>query len=131
MSGPCSADSLVLPAVQATLRALELADEDVAAARLAEAYARQVDDAHWVEVAADRILRKVQKDPDDDGDLFAEVQALRNKVAAQAVLAMLGPKLHDVLTSLGATPKARASLPRGGAARGTSKLATFNAKRTA
>lgn len=131
MSGPRSADSLVLPAVQATLAALDLSDEDAAAGRLAEVYAREMDDARWVEVAADRILRRVAKDGAADDELFDEVRALRNKLAAQVTLATLGPKLHDVLTSLGASPKARVSLGKGGTARGASKLDRFNAKRSA
>lgn len=131
VSGPRSADALELPAVQEALGALDLSSADAAAVRLAEVYARRLDDAQWVEVAADRVLRQVADDPDADVDLVDAVRALRNKLSAQATTAALGPKLHDVMNDLGGTPAARAKLGKGGGSRGPSKLAAFNAQRSA
>lgn len=114
-----SADDLLAPAVAETLNALELQPEDAGAARLAETYAKALDRASAIEAAADRVLRKAN---DEDPELAELVSALKGKLAAATTLRELGPKLHDVLTALGANPKGRAALSKGGAPRGKSKL---------
>lgn len=80
------ASELLFPAVCATLASLGIdtrdGGKDAAAAKLAQAYARQVDNA------------------------------LPGKDYAWA-LRWLGPELHRVLESLGATPGARAAMTRG------------------
>lgn len=121
-------DRLLLPAVTSTLESLELAPEDAAAARLAESYARTLDQARAVEAQADRVLRRAKG---EDPELAEEVQALRAKLSANATLRDLGPKLLDTLTALGANPKARAGLTgKGGASRGgRGKLAELRAVR--
>jgi hypothetical protein len=105
-------------AVAETLDALSLAAEDRAAARLAETYARQLDRAGAIEAQADRVLRKT----DGDAELAELVSALKAKLSAQTTLATIGPRLLDVLTALGAHPKARAALGKGGAPSGPSRL---------
>lgn len=115
------ADDLLAPAVAETLGALQLVAEDAAAARLASTYARALDRAGAIEAQADRVLRKADGE-DGDPELYELVAALKAKLSAQTTLATIGPKLHDVLGSLGATPKARASLGKGGAPGGSGKL---------
>lgn len=127
MSALRSADSLLLPAVSETLEALDLSAEDAAAARLAEVYAKQLDRAGAIEAQAGKVLQKAIED-DADTELLELVGALKAKLSAQTTLAAIGPKLHDVLTSLGATPKARASLPKGGPARGGALAAIRSAR---
>jgi len=101
-----AADDLLAPAVAEMLRHLDLADEDIAAARLARRYAETIDNAAII--AADLA------DLANDEDLARRVAVLAAKVDAQTVLDTLGPKLLAVLESLGATPKARAALRKGG-----------------
>lgn len=113
------ADRLVAPAVAETLAALELSPQDAGAARLAEVYAKALDRAGAIEAQADKVLRLVDS---EDPELAELVSALKAKLSAQTTLATIGPKLHDLLGSLGATPKARAAIVKGGAPRGRSKL---------
>lgn len=101
------------PAVTATLGALGLTDVDQAAARLADSYARALDQASAIEAAADRVLRAVERDSDADPDLVDQMRALRNRLTARQALADLGPKLTAALVELGATPKARAAIAKG------------------
>lgn len=75
------------PAVAETIRHLKSTDVDTAAVRLAEQYAKAIDDAAG--------------DPE--------------------VLEKLGPKLLACLEALGATPRARAAIVKGGAAGGQGK----------
>ncbi|WP_422734004.1 terminase small subunit [Micromonospora sp. WMMD558] len=82
-----SVDAMLGPAVAETIRNLNPADVDTAAVRLAEQYAKAIDDARG--------------DPD--------------------VLEKLGPRLLACLESLGATPRSRAAIVKGGAAGGQGK----------
>lgn len=104
-----AADRLLAPAVAASLAVLDLPDEDQAAARLADTYARAIDEAKAAERWADKVLAKV----DAESDTFDEVKALRLKLTARSALADLGPKLTALLVELGATPKARAAMAKG------------------
>lgn len=90
----------MLPAVEATLAELSLAPEDAALARLAEGYARTIDQAAAIAAAAQRI-------PYDE-DTAEQVKKLAARVGAHVTMADLGPKLLAALDALGATPKARA-----------------------
>ncbi|HEX7038674.1 MAG TPA: hypothetical protein VF202_01015 [Trueperaceae bacterium] len=90
------ADRLLTPAVNATLKHLDLAAADDAAVVLARKYAAAID------AGTDETLND------------------------------LGPKLLAVLESLGATPRARAALQKGGAGgqgQGQGKLAAIRAAR--
>lgn len=120
-----SADRLLAPVVAEALGKLELAPEDGAAARLAERYAREIDGAGAVAAQADKVLRQVRDDP-DTAELVA---ALRAKLGARAAVESLGPKLLQVLESLGATPKARAASRKGGGSGGGGKLERLRANR--
>jgi hypothetical protein len=102
-----SADRLLAPAVAASLAALDLPEEDEAAARLADVYARALDSAAGMEAAARKVLRDAAG---GDEDLLARVDALTQALAARTALVQLGPKLESVLAQLGATPKGRAAL---------------------
>lgn len=79
------ASELLYPAVCATLASLDIdtkdGGKDAAAAKLAQQYARTIDEA-------------------PPGKAYA------------AALRWLGPELHKVLDSLGATPAARAAIAR-------------------
>jgi hypothetical protein len=108
-----SADRLLAPAVTASLAVLDLPPEDQAAGKLAESYARSLDQAAAVEAQADKVLRAVSAGPDADPDLVELVSALRSKLSARSALADLGPKLTALLVELGATPKARAAMAKG------------------
>jgi hypothetical protein len=101
-----------------TLDALDLADEDKAAAKLAETYARALDEARSIEASANAILKRARSESEgDEDDLVEQVQALAAKLRARAALETLGPKLQAVLVELRATPRARAAgQPKGGAA---------------
>lgn len=105
-----SADRLLAPAVTASLAALDLADEDQAAAKLAESYARALDSAAGMESQARKVLRDAAG---TDEDLMARVEALATALSARKCLAEIGPKLTAVLVELGATPRARAGLSKG------------------
>lgn len=104
------ADRLLAPAVTATLDALDLPDTDQAAAKLAESYARALDQAAAIEGQAERVLRDAGKSGDED--LIERVEALVAKLGARSALVTIGPKLESVLVELGATPKARAALAK-------------------
>jgi hypothetical protein len=104
-----AADRLLAPAVAASLAVLDLPDADEAAVKLADTYARAIDEAKSAERWADKVLAKV----DDESDTFDEVKALRLKLTARSALADLGPKLTALLVELGATPKARAAMAKG------------------
>lgn len=126
--GLTAADRLLAPAVAEMLGALELAPEDVAAAKLAGAYARELDGAAAVAAQAARVLRDAASS--DDADLVEQVRALANQLSARAALANIGPKLHALLADLGATPKGRAGLKKGaGAPSGGGKLAALRGGR--
>jgi hypothetical protein len=107
---------------------LELSAEDSGVSRLVELYARQLDQAAGAAAQADKVLRMV--DP-EDVDLHELVSALKAKLAARVAVENLGPKLLAALDSIGATPKARAAVSKGGASRGPSKLASLRAARGA
>jgi hypothetical protein len=93
--------------VAESLEALRLAPEDAAAAALAVEYGRTVDRAAAIAAQADKTLRAAQAAGDEA--LVEQVAALRSKVAAQAAVSDLGPKMLAALDALGGTPKARAA----------------------
>lgn len=78
----------MVPAVAATLAALPLANVDDGAARLAQIYAQALDDA-------------------------AELQDVEARALA---ISRVGPRLLNALEALGATPRARGLMTRGGQA---------------
>lgn len=116
-----STDRQLLPSVLAALGGLELADEDQAVAKLAEHYAREIDRADAIAAQADRVLREI----DGDEEAAELVAALRAKLGARSALESLGPKLLAALESLGASPRARAAVRKGGVVNGSGKLAKF------
>ncbi len=128
-AGLRSADRLLVPAIQASLGKLELSEEDQALSRLAETYARQIDQAAGAAAHADRVLRAV--DQAEDPDLYEQVAALKAKLAERTAVSDLGPKLLAALDALGASPKARAAAAKGGGARGQrgGKLAAIRESR--
>lgn len=105
------ADSSMAAAVADMLATLKHKPEDVALVRLVEQYAQTIDDA--AEIADQAALIE----PEDDNQA-RRLQALARRVERQVVLAELGPKLQAGLESLGASPKARAVMEKGGPARG-------------
>ncbi|MGH3094817.1 MAG: terminase small subunit [Streptosporangiales bacterium] len=105
-----SADGTISAALAETVPDLDVSGADSAAIRLAERYAKALDQASGMEASADRVLRAVERDGDED--LAEQVSALRQRVTAQGIVERVGPKLLDVLDSLGATPKGRARLPK-------------------
>lgn len=102
------AADLLAPAVDEALGALVLGREDQAAAQLARAYARQIDEALRAEFLARQALELTE-----DPMTRAYIQELAAKVTAKELFDRLGPKLLAVLESLGATPWARARLKGG------------------
>ena len=112
-------DGLVKPAVAVTLEKLGLTDADKAAARLAERYAAAIDDA--AVTAADLADLAADVDP-GDAATHKRLAALTARVEAHQVLVDLGPRLLACLESLGASPKARAALRKGGGQGGGGKL---------
>lgn len=106
------ADQTFAAAVAKTLDSLELQENDAATARLAEKYARELDDAQATAAQADKVLRRLDSD-EVDPETVELVSALRSKLAARTALESLGPKLLAVLDALGASPKSRAQVGRG------------------
>lgn len=76
------ASELLWPAVAETIASLDLKSEDAAAVKLAQRYARVIDQT-----------------PD---------------AKQPSIMRWLGPELHRLLESLGATPAARAAMTKGG-----------------
>jgi hypothetical protein len=109
------ADQLLVPKVEATLGALELAPADAALVRLVRDYAAAIDKA--AELAADVEAAEGTLDPDDIIGR-RQLAELARKVERQAVLATLGPKLLAALEALGATPAARNRGRAGGGGHG-------------
>lgn len=116
-----AADRLLLPAVQSSLDALDLTPEDQGARRLAESYARSLDQAAAIEAQARGVLRDAAG---GDEDLVARVEALTQALSARTALVQVGPKLESLLVQLGATPKARAAF-KPAAPAGGGKLQAF------
>lgn len=106
-----AAEGSLASAVADALKALKSKPEDVAMLRLVEHYAQTIDDA--AEIAEQAALIEAE-----DLSTANALAALRRRVERQAVLAELGPKLQAGLESLGASPKARAAMQKGGAAGG-------------
>lgn len=105
-------DRLLLPAVRAALDSLPpdaTTDADQAARALALAYARTIDEAAMLHHVAEVLVEESDEDYGGSRRLDLLLKATENK----AVLADLGPKLLAVLTSLGATPAARAGQSTG------------------
>ena len=113
-------DGLLLPVVREALRALRedpahRYSADKAMHRLAETYARRLDQHVEVLDAAMNLLDTVAED--DTAELGPRViNAIRKFTESVATLNDLGPRLQSVLESLGASPKARAQMTgsRGG-----------------
>lgn len=98
----------MLHAVETTVAALTANDLDVAAVELARLYARQLDGAAAARRAADKALAAAWAS--DDLALVEQVSALRAKLGERACIDRIGARLHALLESLQATPKARAGV---------------------
>lgn len=124
-----SVDGLIAPAVAETLRNLPQKPEDAAARRLAERYARDLDDAAVVSATVTKALRELlHLDVEGAVELHDRFLTLATRIEETAVLASIGPKLLAVLESLGATPRARALTAKGGGSgAGTGKLGALRA----
>jgi len=96
----------MLQAVDATVNALTANDLDVAAVELARLYARQLDQTAATRRAADKALTTAWASGDEA--LIEQVSALRAKLGERACVDRIGARLHALLESLQATPKARA-----------------------
>lgn len=96
----------MLQAVDTTIAALTANNLDVAAVELARVYARQLDQAAASRRAADKALRQAEASGDEA--LFEQVSALQAKLGERACVDRIGARLHALLESLQATPKARA-----------------------
>lgn len=114
-----SADKLLAPAVEETLAALEPGQVDTAAVRLAQRYARDIDEASLITADLEPVLRDVMA---LDPALHDRLLKLAVRIERTAVLASLGPKLLAALEQLGATPAARARVKGGGGNAGPSRL---------
>lgn len=99
-------------ALARAVEALEPDEQDAAAVRLAELYARQIDQAGATAAVADRALRKAGEEGDET--LVELVNALRAKLGEREALDRIGARLHALLVELQATPKAR-SVAKGSA----------------
>lgn len=95
----------LLGSVEDTLDALDLDDQDKAAAELARLYARHIDGAAAASARADKALRLVEGEGDEV--LIEMVQALKARVNEGTTLDRLGARLQTALVELQATPKSR------------------------
>lgn len=107
------------PAVDETLGNLDLSPQDAALARLAQQYARTIDQAAAIAAQAARLPF--------DPDTAEAVEQLRKRVSAQVTMADLGPKLLAALDALQATPKSRAQAGKPAPAGTKSKLSALRA----
>ena len=98
----------ILPSVRDTIAQLGSEPKDAALRRLAEHYARSIDEARMIAIDARRLL-----DASAKGDIEIPkrmLNALVKHSESDQVLADLGPRLQAALESLGASPKARAAM---------------------
>ncbi len=114
----------MLQAVDTTIAALSGDDIDTAAVELARLYARQLDQTAAIRRAADKALAEAVASGDET--LIEQVVALRAKLGEQACVDRIGARLHALLESLQATPKAR-----GGVRPAPSKTGTLHRLRAA
>jgi len=114
-----SADQLLAPAVEQTLAALQPDTVDAAAVRLAQRYARDIDEASLITASLEPVLRELMA---LDPKLHDRLLPLAVRIERTAVLASLGPKLLAALEQLGATPAARARVKTGGGDAGPNRL---------
>ena len=102
-------------AVEVALKEADLGKLDAAGVALARRYASDIDEARALSVAADKLRRdcRAYLEPATYDRLVAQVA----RIEETTVLALIGPKLVQVLAELGLTPRARAdSTKRGGKA---------------
>jgi hypothetical protein len=104
------ATAKIEPEVALTIEALRDEAPYAGAVRLALKYARAIDDAAELARLADR----VELDPEDVSGR-RELDRLRAKVAALAVLDAIGPKLLAALVELRGTPRSRQAKVEGSA----------------
>lgn len=96
-------------ALDRTVKALQAEDVDAAAVRLAQLYARQIDQAAAVAKLADQALYTARED--GDLEVVDMVAALRAKLGERLALDRLGARLTALLVELHATPKSRPVKP--------------------
>src|SRR6266536_129927 len=104
-------DELLAPAVEEMLAALQSDQVDAAAVRLAQRYARDIDDARLVAASLEPVLREILA---LDPKIHDRLLSLAVRIERTTVLASLGPKLLAALEQLGATPAARSKTGAGG-----------------
>jgi hypothetical protein len=117
-------------AVDLALKELDAGKLDAAGVALARRYASDIDEARVLSVAADKLLRECRAwlEPATYDRLTAQVA----RIEETTVLALLGPKLVQVLAELGLTPRARADSTRKGGGAGEppgNELARWRAER--
>lgn len=111
------ADRLLTPAVAETIKALDTADVDAGAVRLAVRYAHDLDEAAVISASLTKALRELEELSPTLHDKFL---TLAVRIEETTVLGNLGPKLLAALEQLAATPAARAKLRGGGGTGGGS-----------
>lgn len=115
-------EQLLGPAVAESLQQLGDDPQDVAARRLVERYAAQIDEA----AVASAYAAQAAAVADDEPDLRQRLQALEKQLEERNAVEKLGPKLLQALESLGATAYGRSRMSRsGGESSGPSKLDKF------
>ena len=118
---------------EADLRTPQASGRDAAAVALARRYASDIDEAAVLSAAADKLQRECRAwlEPPTYDRLVAQL----GRIEETAVLALLGPKLVQVLAELGLTPRARADTTgKGGGGRNApprNDLAKWRAERSA
>lgn len=98
----------MIEAVDITCSAIVSEDIDTAAIELAKVYAKQLDQAAIIRRQADKALQAAEESGDEA--LIEQVASLRAKVSEQGCIDRIGARLHALLESLQATPKARGGL---------------------
>lgn len=112
----------ILPSVRESLAALKndpahKHSTDKAMRKLAEVYARQIDDATELALDARELVRQAIEGELEGVEIAKRtLNALVKFSEGRMVLSDLGPRLQSVLETLGASPKARAAMTgsRGG-----------------
>lgn len=98
----------LLDALETSLAALDVADQDRALAALLADYARELDGASALEARARKVADDVAEQDGRDSALYERVQALQAALGKRQALDRIGARLHAGLVEMLGTPRARA-----------------------
>lgn len=98
----------LLDALNASLEAIQVDDQDQALAALLADYARELDGAAAMEARARKLAEDVIEREGKDSALHERVQALQAALTRRQALDRIGARFHGALVEMLGTPRARA-----------------------